>query len=129
MPPKRKNEKAENEIQPKKNPVWSGFKDFGRGILEFFTILFDFLLKLIKIILYFSVWMLGGAIVLVLITALAVYLISAGLGVKNNEAWQQLINRQIQKVIILDSRSEVFDEIKDNGVSIGETNPSLMEGR
>ena len=101
MPKKKNTERVDSR-------VWSGFKEFGRGILKFFQLLFDFVVKLFKILPEFLkglAWIIlvtGG--ISVLVTLVAIYFLSV-LGVKDSEQWQ------IYRETIL---GNVFEEVVED---------------
>ncbi len=84
----------ENQWKSETLKVLSGI---GRGIIDFFKFIFDFVLKLIQATFKFIPLIIGSIALLIISLSLSVYLLSATIGLKENPKWQEYISSQVDQ--------------------------------
>ena len=96
MPPAKKTE-CKYDIPCR---IWCGCKEVGHGFLVFLSTIFDFIVKILEVALKYTVWVLLASAIFMFSAAIFIYLVSAGLGLKENATWHLYLDNQIQQFSI-----------------------------
>ncbi len=113
-PAKKTKAKKAVKPSPKKHPVspvLDVLKIIGRGIIDFFKFLFDFIIKLLQVTLKYVPLTIASIAILIVCIALSVYLFSATIGLRNNADWQEYLSGKIHELV------QVEDEVR-KGVEV-----------
>jgi len=116
MTPAKKRTKPAEKPAPKKHPflaVLNMLKMIGKGIIGLFKFLFNFIIKLLQIILKFVPLAIASIALLMVCAALSVYLLSATIGLKNNPDWQEYLSGHVQEWVQAEKeiRGEKVEEV------------------
>lgn len=107
MPPRKKTTKRSAKTEaPKKDistKIWEGVKETGIGFTAFLKVILDFVVDVFKNALRYSVLIMAAAGLLLVCAAFAIYLLSAGLGLKENTEWHLYLDNKIQEFTLTTS--------------------------